>query len=70
MRCVLYTVPARLIGRQLELHLHHDRIVSYLNHQLVVELPRIRVTDKRTTIMPGTGLEPVTRGFSVLCSTN
>lgn len=46
VRCVLYTVPARLIGRQLELHLHHDRIVGYLNRQLVVELPRIRVTDK------------------------
>jgi hypothetical protein len=49
VRCVLYTVPARLIGRQLELHLYHDRLVGYLNHQPVVQLPRIRVvgTDKR-----------------------
>lgn len=49
VRCVLYTVPARLIGRPLELHLYHDRIVGYLNHQPVVQLPRIRVvgTDKR-----------------------
>jgi len=46
VRCVLYTVPARLVGRQLELHLYHDRIVGYLNRQQVVELSRIRVTDK------------------------
>jgi hypothetical protein len=45
-RCVLYTVPSRLIGQQLELHLHHDRIVGYFNRQKVVELPRIRVSDK------------------------
>lgn len=46
VRCVLYTVPSRLIGRQLELHLHHDRIIGYLGNQMVVELPRIRVSDK------------------------
>jgi hypothetical protein len=46
VRCVLYTVPSRLIGQQLELHLHHDRIVGYLNRQKVVELARIRVNDK------------------------
>jgi hypothetical protein len=46
VRCVLYTVPARLIGRQLELHLHHDRILGFLGNQPVVALPRIRVTDK------------------------
>jgi hypothetical protein len=49
VRCVLYTVPSRLIGHQLELHLYHDRIVGYLGNHQVVELPRIRVTnpDKR-----------------------
>ncbi len=49
VRCVLYTVPSRLIGRQLELHLYHDKILGYLGTQQVVELPRIRVTetDKR-----------------------
>jgi hypothetical protein len=49
VRCVLYTVPSRLIGRQLELHLYHDKILGYLGNHLVVELPRIRVTepDKR-----------------------
>lgn len=46
VRCVLYTVPSRLIGQQLELHLHHDRIVGYFNRQKVVELPRVRVSDK------------------------
>ena len=43
---ILYTVPSRLIGRQLELHLYHDRIWGYLERQLVVELPRLRVTAK------------------------
>jgi hypothetical protein len=49
VRCILYTVPSRLIGRQLELHLYHDRLWGYLERQLVVELPRVRVTaqDKR-----------------------
>jgi len=46
VRCILYTVPSRLIGRQLELHLYHDRICGYLEGQWVVELPRIRVTAK------------------------
>jgi hypothetical protein len=46
VRCVLYTVPSRLIGQPLELHLHHDRIVGYLNRQPVVALPRLRVSDK------------------------
>lgn len=46
VRCVLYTVPARLIGAQLELHLHHNRIIGYLNRQKVVELRRVRVGDK------------------------
>lgn len=44
VRCILYTVPSRLIGRQLELHLYHDRIVGYLERHPVVELPRKRVS--------------------------
>ncbi len=60
VRCILYTVPSRLIGRQLELDLlgafpwsgfptgthplYHDKILGYLGTQLVVELLRIRVT--------------------------
>ena len=44
VRRILYTVPSRLIGRQLELHLYHDRIIGYLERQSVVELKRVRVT--------------------------
>lgn len=46
VRCVLYTVPARLIGQKLELHLYHDRIIGYLGTQVVVHLLRLRPTDK------------------------
>lgn len=46
VRCVLYTVPTRLIGQKLELHLYHDRIIGYLGTQAVVHLPRLRPTDK------------------------
>lgn len=46
VRCVLYTVPSRLIGRQLELHLYHNRLVGYIGRQQVVELPRIRASSK------------------------
>jgi hypothetical protein len=38
-------VPSRLIGRQLELHLYHDRILGYLGNHQVLDLPRVRVTD-------------------------
>lgn len=43
VRCVLYTVPSRLVGRRLELHLYHNRMVGYFGTQRVVELPRVRV---------------------------
>ncbi|MBD0270269.1 MAG: DDE-type integrase/transposase/recombinase, partial [Cyanobacteria bacterium Co-bin8] len=42
VRCVLYSVPSRLIGQQLSLRLYHDRLVGYLGKQQVVELPRVR----------------------------
>lgn len=44
VRCILYTVPSRLIGRQLEIHLYHNRLRGYLGNNCVVELPRMRVT--------------------------
>jgi hypothetical protein len=49
VRCILYTVPSRLIGRTLELHLYHDRILGYIGPQQVVTLPRLRSnqSDKR-----------------------
>jgi hypothetical protein len=42
VRCVLYTVPSRLIGQQLTIRLYHDRLVGYLGKQQVVELARVR----------------------------
>lgn len=45
VRRILYTVPSRLIGRRLEIHLYHDRLQGYLGNDCVVELPRIRVTN-------------------------
>ncbi len=42
VRCVLYTVPSRLIGQQLTIRLYHDRLVGYFGTQQVVELERIR----------------------------
>jgi hypothetical protein len=41
VKAVLYTVPERLIGRQLTVHLYHDRLVGFLGQQPVVELPRL-----------------------------
>ena len=42
VRCVLYSVPSRLIGRQLTVHLYHDRLVGFVGKQQVVELIRVR----------------------------
>jgi hypothetical protein len=42
VRCVLYTVPSRLIGQQLTIRLYHDRLVGYVGKQQVVELARVR----------------------------
>jgi hypothetical protein len=49
VRCVLYSVPSRLIGRTLTLHLYHDRLVGYQGQTAVVELPRIRVPSSAKT---------------------
>lgn len=43
IRCVLYSVPERLVGKRLTVHLYHDRIIGYFNQQQVVELSRIHV---------------------------
>lgn len=43
VRCVVYTVPSRLIGQRLTLHLFHDRIVGYLGTTQVVELARVHI---------------------------
>jgi hypothetical protein len=41
VRSVLYTVPERLIGRSLTVHLYHDQWVGYLGQQKVVEIARL-----------------------------
>ena len=43
VRCILYSVPSRLIGQQLTLHLYHDRMVGFVGTTEVVELPRLQV---------------------------
>lgn len=43
VRCILYTVPSRLIGQRLTLHLYHDRIVGFLGTTEVVSLARVHV---------------------------
>ena len=46
VRCITYTVPSQLIGRRILIHLHHDRLVGFLGHQEVFELPRLYVPPK------------------------
>jgi hypothetical protein len=41
IKSVLYTVPERLVGRALTVHLYHNRAIGYLGTQAVVELPRL-----------------------------
>jgi hypothetical protein len=41
IKSVLYTVPERLVGRALTVHLYHNRAIGYLGTQVVVELPRV-----------------------------
>lgn len=43
VRCIVYTVPSRLIGQRLTLHLYHDRIVGFLGITEVVSLNRVHV---------------------------
>ena len=39
---VLYSVPARLIGHRLKVHLYDDRLEGFLGPDRLVELPRVR----------------------------
>lgn len=38
---VLYSVPSRLIGETVRVHLYHDRLVFYVGQALTVILPRV-----------------------------
>jgi hypothetical protein len=41
VRQVTYSVPSRLIGQQLTVHLRHDRLDLFLRSQLIETLPRL-----------------------------
>ena len=41
VRSITYSVPSRLIGQQLTVHLHHDRLDLFLRSQFVETLPRL-----------------------------
>ena len=40
-RSVTYSVPSRLIGQQLSVHLRHDRLDLFLRSQFIATLPRL-----------------------------
>ena len=46
VRCILYSVPSRMIGQQVEIHLYHNRLVGYFARQQVFELTRVRASGK------------------------
>ena len=37
----LYTVPSRLIGETLRIHLYHDKLIGFVGQTQVIELPRV-----------------------------
>jgi hypothetical protein len=41
VRRVTYSVPSRLIGAILSIHLHHDRVIGYIAQEQVIDLGRI-----------------------------
>lgn len=41
VRCVSYTVPSRLIGERLRVHVYDDRLCAYVGSSLAIELPRV-----------------------------
>ena len=47
--CIVYSVPSRLIGQRLTLHLYHDRLVGFLGTTEVVELARLHVASSQKT---------------------
>ena len=72
VRRVLYTVPSRLVGERLRVHLYQDRLVGYLGTTRVVTLPRIHAHGQTTPAPGGTivtsihGLAAKTAGVPLL----
>ena len=46
LRKVFYTVPSRLIGHRLRVHIYDDRLECFLGDAAVLELPRARVPSR------------------------
>ena len=47
VRSVLYSVPARLIGKKVEVHLHHNRLEGYFSGHQVFNRRRLRSKDPK-----------------------
>ena len=43
VRSITYSVPSRLIGQQLTVHLRHDRLELFLRSQFILSIPRLYV---------------------------
>ncbi|NJP09401.1 MAG: transposase family protein [Leptolyngbyaceae cyanobacterium RU_5_1] len=43
VRCITYTVPSRLKGETLPIHLHHDRLLGFVGRPQVIALGRVHV---------------------------
>lgn len=43
VRCITYTVPSRLKGETVTIHLHHDRLVGFIGRTEVIQLVRLHV---------------------------
>jgi len=41
VRRVLYTVPSRLVGENLQIRLYHDKLEGYVGQSLALSLPRV-----------------------------
>jgi hypothetical protein len=42
-RCILYSVPSRLVGQRLTIHLYHDQLVGFVGRTQVMAVPRLHV---------------------------
>ncbi len=47
-RCILYSVPSRLVGQRLTIHLYHDQLVGFVGTTTVMTLPRLHVHGSET----------------------
>jgi hypothetical protein len=48
VRCILYSVPSRLVGQRLTIHLYHDQLVGFVGTTTVMTLPRLHVHGSET----------------------